>query len=139
MFRSMKTHCFKFRRIFHQIDVVRRGTSANRRKYSSIFFRCMCGVFSGDFLNPNEFFPQTDANFPRKKSMCLDSTARPSARAFGHLKISSSLSVLGSQILKKDVCHRLKTFFLFIKIKFQLIIQIHPPPPCHTVFPLFLL
>ena len=37
--------CFKFRQIFCQIDIVRRSISANRSKYSSVFFRCICGYF----------------------------------------------------------------------------------------------
>ena len=48
-------HCFKFRRIFRQIDVVRRGTSANRRKYSGIFSRCICAFFPVAFRVQRKF------------------------------------------------------------------------------------
>ena len=52
---SCELHCFKFRRIFRQIDVVRRGTSANRRKYSGIFFRCICVFFPVAFRVQQKF------------------------------------------------------------------------------------
>ena len=46
MVRSGHLQCFKFRRIFRQMDVVRRRTSANRRKYSNpvIFSHKLTGI-----------------------------------------------------------------------------------------------
>ena len=69
-------HCFKFRRIFLQIDGRRRGSSANGRKYSGIFFQCICRhfpvflrVFSSGLLESNEIFRRElsrGGNFPTK-------------------------------------------------------------------------
>ena len=83
--KNRTIHCFKFPQIFRQIDVVRRGTLANRRKYSGIFFRCICGyfpvylrVFSGGFLSPTNF-SHNRCEFSTKKN----SSSRYECTIFG--------------------------------------------------------
>ena len=92
MVRSGHLQCFKFRRIFRQMDVVRRRTSANRRKYSNpvIFSHKLTGIIkhctfvhwffptnwwelSNTILSSPNFshkltgiIPQTDMIFPTK-------------------------------------------------------------------------
>ena len=64
MFQSQKIlHCFKFLRIFRQIDAVPRQIDVNNPVFS---FGACVGIFRWSFPS-NEFFPQTNVNFPRKK------------------------------------------------------------------------
>ena len=114
--RSPEIHCFKFPRIFRQIDVVRRGTSANRHKYSGIFFRCIWGyfpvylrIFSSGFLSPTNFSHKFDVNFPPKK--CVSHDSNPQSSGPGTPPSNQLANASHYTIRKKD-----KTILLFNSI-----------------------